>query len=213
MGVAGRTISFSSGDDGTGCTTSNNAFVPNFPATSPFVTAVGGIYPNGASSADNFTGDPISSGGFSNFFGQPKYQSAAVAKYISTQKSTLPPQSFWNATGRAFPDISSFSEDVVIYYSGEAVEVAGTSCSSPVVSGLFALINDARLLAGKKSMGFMNIFLYNTLASTPSAFFDITQGNNDGGCGGFNAAPGWDPITGVGAINFPNLLKAALALP
>jgi subtilase family serine protease len=45
--------------------------MPNFPASSPFVTAVGGIYSNdfsGPEQSNNFTGDSISSGGFSNYF-------------------------------------------------------------------------------------------------------------------------------------------------
>jgi tripeptidyl-peptidase-1 len=48
-------------------------------------------------------------------------------------------------------------------------------------------------------------------ADKPSAYIDITQGDNsctEGGCncapgqGGFNAAPGWDPVTGLGSPNF-----------
>jgi tripeptidyl-peptidase-1 len=30
---------------------------------------------------------------------------------------------------------------------------------------------------------------------------------------GFTAVSGWDPLTGLGSINFPNFLKAALSLP
>ena len=46
------------------------------------------------------------------------------------------------------------------------------------------------------------------------AFNDITNGTN-AGCGtqGFPAAPGWDPITGLGTPNFANLLAAFMALP
>ena len=46
------------------------------------------------------------------------------------------------------------------------------------------------------------------------AFNDITNGTN-AGCGtqGFPAAPGWDPITGLGTPNFANLLATFMALP
>ena len=48
-------------------------------------------------------------------------------------------------------------------------------------------------------------------------FHDITKGDNDA-CGpdgslGFRAAPGWDPLTGLGTPDFEKLLEAWLALP
>lgn len=65
-GLTGRSILFASGDDGTGCTSNCKLFQPNWPATSPYVTAVGGLYLQGSTAY----GDEISSGGFSNFFSQ-----------------------------------------------------------------------------------------------------------------------------------------------
>ena len=38
--------------------------------------------------------------------------------------------------------------------------VAGTSCASPTAAGVIALLNDARLAAGKSTLGFMNPWLY-----------------------------------------------------
>jgi hypothetical protein len=38
--------------------------------------------------------------------------------------------------------------------------VSGTSASSPVVGGMLANINDARLAVGKKPLGFVNPALY-----------------------------------------------------
>ena len=86
----------------------------------------------------------------------------------------------------------------------------GTSASSPTFAGVIALINDARVAAGKSPMGFLNPFIY----ANPQAFNDITSGNNPG-CGtpGFYASEGWDPITGNGTPNFQNLLAAAMKLP
>lgn len=42
----------------------------------------------------------------------------------------------------------------------------------------------------------------------------MTTGSNPG-CGtqGFYAAPGWDPVTGLGSPVFPKLLALALSLP
>ncbi len=60
-------------------------FVPTFPATSPYVTSVGGF------EAD-MTTDPYSSGGFSNMFKAMDYQTDAVNAYLT--HSTLPPKSY-----------------------------------------------------------------------------------------------------------------------
>lgn len=40
------------------------------------------------------------------------------------------------------------------------IGVAGTSCASPTAAGVFSLINDKRLAAGKPALGFMNPLLY-----------------------------------------------------
>jgi tripeptidyl-peptidase-1 len=42
----------------------------------------------------------------------------------------------------------------------------------------------------------------------PEAFFDVTKGTN-AGCNtdGFSAAKGWDPVTGLGTPNYPEILK------
>jgi tripeptidyl-peptidase-1 len=208
FGANGRSILFASGDSGVGCNTACNLFIPDFPASSPYITSVGGIVMNGD---QDFEGDEISSGGFSNIFGMPSYQTAAVQAFIA--QGNLPPQSFWNASGRAMPDICSFSEDVDIMYEGSLSGVGGTSCAAPVVSAIISLINDQRLQAGKKTLGFLNPALYQLLAKHPDAFFDITTGSNsDGCCPGFYATTGWDPITGVGAPNFATLSKYLIAL-
>jgi tripeptidyl-peptidase-1 len=54
--------------------------------------------------------------------------------------------------------------------------------------------------------------LYST--SFAGAFKDVTVGNNPG-CqtDGFPAAPGWDPVSGLGTPNFVKLRDAFLALP
>jgi len=111
------------------------------------------------------------------------------------------------------PDIAAFSESVEIVWRGFTQLVGGTSCATPIVAGVVSLLNDARLNANKPPMGFLNPFLYQTLAANPDAFIDIDKGENHNGCckTGFKAAKGWDPITGVGVPNWPKLLEYALA--
>jgi len=53
-----------------------------------------------------------------------------------------------------------------------------------------------------------------TFYAHPEAFNDITVGGNPGcGSDGFKAAPGWDPVTGLGTPNYQKLLKVVLSLP
>ena len=72
------------------------------------------------------------------------------------------------------------------------------------------MVNEHRLKANKPVMGFINPFIY----KHPEAFYDVTTGYNDGcdesGDVGFYAAKGFDPVTGVGSPNFPDLVKAAM---
>lgn len=65
---------FSSGDDGVGggeCLsndgTNTERFIPNFPASCPFVTTVGATTSVSPEVAASFSG-----GGFSNYFAQPR---------------------------------------------------------------------------------------------------------------------------------------------
>ena len=91
-----------------------------------------------------------------------------------------------------------------------AEPVDGTSCAAPTFSGIISLLNDARAAAGKRPLGYLNTIFY----KHPEVFTDVTAGSNPG-CGtkGFPAAVGWDPVTGLGAPNFPAMMTLALSLP
>jgi len=209
--IRGISVLFASGDSGVGGPGTNcNAFVPDFPATSPYVTSVGGT----ALETSVEVAAGLSGGGFSNFFKRPNWQNTAVNTYLSTMKSQLPAQNLWNNTGRAYPDISALSENYVIVDNLLPIYVAGTSCSTPVVSGTFALLNDLRFQAGKRSLGYLNPLLYKLAATSPQVFSDIVIGSNPG-CNtlGFPATKGWDPVTGVGAPIYSKLASVVLQLP
>ena len=45
---------------------------------------------------------------------------------------------------------------IFLQVDGELILVYGTSCSSPVSGAIFTMINDARLAAGKSTIGFIN---------------------------------------------------------
>lgn len=235
MGLRGITILESSGDTGVGAACRSNdghgrpEFTPQFPASCPYVTAVGGTQayaPEVAWSA--------SSGGFSNYFAQAWYQGAVVTDYLASHLSPETKANFsayaGGFEGRAFPDVSahSLSPYYLFYAAGSPSYTGGTSAAAPVVAGLVALINDARLKAGKPVMGFINPWLYSLGSGNGTGITDVTGGAAIG-CTGVNlqtgqtvpgagvipgarwdATPGWDPATGVGMPDLLALVEKAV---
>lgn len=153
-------------------------------------------------------------GGFSQIpqHETPDYQQSALKNYFKSA-TNLPPSSWYDASRRAYPDIAMFGHGYMTYSSGAAQEVDGTSASSPVFAAFVSQYNDARAQQGLPALGFLNYLLYQTAASTPSAFNDITTGSNrcadNAICcdNGFHAGNSWDPVTGLGAPNFQVLGK------
>ena len=195
FGVSGRTIVVASGDEGVHC--QKGRFIPEWPTCSPYVLSVGGT-----STADECWND--GGGGFSDYYPSPDYQHEAVQAYLDSGEA--PSTSYFNKSGRAYPDLSAFSTNYMIYYDGVDLPVSGTSCSTPTTAGIISILNDVRLNAGKPTLGFFNPLLYSLKGK---GFHDITKGQNNGDvlfCKGFKAIVGWDPASGWGSPNF-GLLK------
>ncbi|KAJ3777653.1 peptidase S8/S53 domain-containing protein [Lentinula raphanica] len=204
LGARGASVMFSSGDAGVGggsCLTNDGTnrviFQPAFPASCPFVTAVGattGIAPEVA--VNEFP----SGGGFSRLFAQPSYQSSAVSGYLAKIGSTN--AGLFNASGRAYPDVAAQGENFQVVVGGRVESVGGTSCSSPTFAGVIALLNDFKLSQNGTTLGFLNPLLY----SKSEALNDVTSGSNPGcGTNGFTTSVGWDPVTGLGTPDFVKL--------
>jgi hypothetical protein len=70
-----------------------------------------------------------------------------------------------------------------------------------------AILNQARAIAGKGSIGLLGPVVY-PLHGT-SAFNDITSGNN----GAYSAGSGYDLCTGLGSPNITNLASALGTVP
>ncbi|KAF2232319.1 subtilisin-like protein [Viridothelium virens] len=236
LGLAGTTILYSSGDygvagNGNECIASNGSFIngdlggtfnPSFPGTCPYVTSVGatqvknntniltdlasGTEPEQACETVIFSG-----GGFSNVFPLPDYQADAVNSYLTNYPPPYGADKYNNSgTVRAIPDVSANGANYVIAIDGEFGLVYGTSASSPTFGSVITLINGQRFDAGKSSVGFLNPTLY----ANSSVLNDITEGDNPGcATSGFQAQPGWDPVTGLGTPNYPKLLELFLSLP
>jgi subtilase family serine protease len=155
-------------------------------------------------------------GGFSHVFSRPTYQALLPAG------STAIPLG-----ARGVPDIglqASARTGALVYITlppdgnsglicGSApcstgwYDIGGTSLSCPQWAGLVAI---GAQIAGH-GLGQINPALYE-LASDPATyaadFYDVTVGNNqaDPDVPGYNATPGWDPITGLGTPNAANLV-------
>ena len=55
----------------------------------------------------------------------------------------------------------------------------------------------------------MNAALYAGAAGARSPFRDVTVGGNGyAGVDGYDAAPGWDPVTGLGSADVGQLIRA-----
>lgn len=208
LALRGSSILFASGDDGVGCNSKCSAFVANWPASSPYVTSVGGVT-GGRNSG--FVGDRIASGGFSSYYEMPSYQKSVVANYMSAMSSNLPHESYYNRSNRAIPDVGAYSENVLVTIGGFTQPIGGTSCAAPIVAGVISLLNDKLLNAGKKPLGFLNPILYSSYMQNSNIFYPVTSGSNGYGCcPGFKANPngGWNPISGMGVPNFVQLSSA-----
>jgi len=249
IGVRGISLICASGDSGANGRTdpycNEDHLNPVFPAASPYITSCGATQidatiNNGGNSVPNpppgcsgvvCTGSGgyeeavsynqanfASGGGFSNVASTPDYQATAVKAYLQSGVQ-LPPSSYYNATGRGFPDIAAFGSNVLISSSGSIEQVGGTSCASPIFAGIITLLNQFVIARTQKPLGFLNPLLYKMAASTPSTFHDITVGDNictesgcSSSCQGFKATKGWDPVTGLGSPNYAAMKSYISAL-
>jgi kumamolisin len=194
----GVTILVASGDNGATDGTSNNQLTVDFPASSPFVIGCGGthlaISGNSISSEQAWNelanNEGATGGGVSQFFALPSYQQSAGVPAA--------PSGF---IGRGVPDVSGDADpttgyDIVV--DGSASTIGGTSAVAPLWAGLLARVNQSL----NASVGYLNPLLYST--AVEATFHDITVGSN----GGYNAAKGWDPCTGLGTPDGSALLSA-----
>lgn len=176
-------------------------FLASFPASCPYVTAVGAV-------SQYVPWEPTSwsSGGFSEYFEVPEWQANDTANYIASLNGTH--DGWYNGSGRGYPDVTLIG---VRYLLGGTSALKGTSASTPVWASIITLINDKRLRAGKPVLGFLNQLLYSE--QVRNALWDVASGSI-GGCSdsshlelGFSAAAGWDPASGLGTADVGALLE------
>jgi subtilase family serine protease len=212
---AGWSVFASSGDSGAANVDINGHFYPFptviFPASSPYVTAVGGtsLYANTQGVYDHETvwnnSIGASGGGISQYFKEPSYQRNNLPSSVQAQLHGY----------RGIPDISWNADpetSILVYISflggsnNGFYFIGGTSEGSPQWAGITA---DADQWAGH-SLGLLNPALYRLGNSNAykESFHDITVGNNSfAGVPGYDAMPGWDLATGLGTPKAANLLS------
>jgi tripeptidyl-peptidase-1 len=215
LGVQGVSIFVSSGDDGVANFQARSnpkkcGYNPSFPASSPYVTAVGATQgPESGTAEIACTSDQggviTTGGGFSTIFSTPSYQKNTISGYFSSLNASQQPASGYNTAGRGYPDIALAGYNYEVVIGGKTYALSGTSASAPVVAGFASLVNAARLKAGKKPLGFINQALYQNGAQVSN---DVTSGENNCAASrvccdqGFFASAGWDPLTGFGSLDY-----------
>jgi pseudomonalisin len=184
MAIAqGQTFSISTGDSGSKeCgTPAGTAAGASYPASSPYVIAVGGttLYTD---TSGNYGGETVWSGAGGSpslYEPQPSWQNGVVP-----------------GTYRGLPDIAfdaNPSSGAIIIVNGKTAQYGGTSLASPLFVGSWARIqanNNARL-------GFPAGWIYSHGAQMTPAFRDVTSGSN----GDYSATAGWDYASGFGSFD------------
>ncbi|KAJ7314307.1 family S53 protease [Mycena albidolilacea] len=179
------------------------AFDPPFPASCPFVTAVGAT--EFTTDETEETASTFSGGGFSKFFKRPPYQDAAVEAYLKASNNTH--TTAFNASGRALPDVAAMI-GVDWIFAGEVIDFLTTpEYSATIFASVVALLTNERIAAGRPGLGFLNPLIYKY---GNEAFNDFQTGGSwacAGALPGFNSTKGWDPVTGFGSPSYPKLLE------
>jgi pseudomonalisin len=218
----GQTMFASTSDSGEGCSTLvatgvpvTGAPEPCYPASSPYVVAVGGTTLDTTSPGYNYYGEHAwvaTGGGVSAFESAPYWQSNGIVPTATA--------------GRSIADISMCSDNngcpmYIFVNEPSSAEVGGTSLGSPLSMGVWARMETAN----HNGLGFAAPVYYGVygyyepcpLGSSdciPAAFqppppappdgteyvggfHDILYGNN----GGPPTLPGWDTATGLGSID------------
>jgi kumamolisin len=202
--MLGVTVMVASGDNGSDCQIQDGRAHVNYPASDPWVTAVGGtmirnvngmafteITWNGHEDVDEMD---VTGGGVSDFFALPYWQTGA----------NVPGSVNDGHQGRGIPDIAGQAGGYLAFLDGSMQgPYVGTSYAAPLYAGLIALINT---VVGD-SVGYLNPILYEAGGTT--VFRDIADGetNADGPAPGYTSVVGWDACTGWGSVDGAALLN------
>jgi subtilase family serine protease len=231
--AAGISVLASSGDAGsTACIGRQGpvaALADSFPASSPFVTGVGGT--NVRLDANNSIVQQVvwndgpadlaaGGGGRSTLFRRPSYQKG----FVIVNRRIVPDVSLLADVLPGYEIYCSATPDCL--GSGRSnpwVAVGGTSAAAPLFAGGLALVDQVLRARGRQQLGLANSLLYKVARADPTSgvFSDVTTGNNDlspflpgthQSLGCCNAGVGFDYASGLGSPNLGTLANLAATL-
>jgi MYXO-CTERM domain-containing protein len=188
-------------------TVSVGGAAPSYPASSPYVVAVGGtaLYWSAASSGEGVWDGTTS--GCSTEFAMPPWQAPAFSGSACNGRATADV----SAMAEFFSDGIELGIDAVV--NGQTLITDGTSASSPLAAAIFTRLGLTTEISNDLSWIYENRSAFNDIGSPaypiPSGASD-TNAPSGSSCGILcTAGPGWDGPSGVGS---PNGTKLA-ALP
>ena len=204
------TVFVASGDCGAFTTRRYGDLAVSFPASDPWVTAVGGtilqvnsnrsranevVWADGSqrSTCKNQWG---SGGGNSTLFKRADWQSAAGVN------------NRYSRGARQLPDVSAVSYALAAYFRGRWGAVGGTSAAAPIWATGIALVNQG-MIQQKHTFAYSPQIFYRVAGSSGGArsYYDVTRGNNLY----YPATQGWDFSTGLGTPNLADFYNAISA--
>ena len=206
----GQTFHASTGDTGASCPVAPTNGFPatgpidtSYPASSPYVNAVGGTTLDADATTDAYGTEVAWYAGGGG--------SSPVEYPGAWQDGVVPGAAIAVSPQRGLPDVA-FDADpntgALIYDQGQVLQIGGTSLSSPLAMGLLARIQSTH------NVGFVVPKLYalykKAQAGSPlppssvPGFHDVTVGTNVP----YPATPGWDYDTGLGSYDVAALSKA-----
>ncbi|HEX3805342.1 MAG TPA: protease pro-enzyme activation domain-containing protein [Gaiellaceae bacterium] len=199
----GQTVFASSGDTGGFCPVAPNNGAPagspdvNYPASSPYVVAVGGttLLTNSDGSYDNEIAWVAGGGGPSLFELQPYWQDGVAPPTGSTCVEAVA------CAGKTLPDVAMDADPnsgANVYIGGQPEAVGGTSLASPLALGAWARFESAHT----NGLGFAAPDLYAQYGKT--GFHDVDLGDT----GPYPATPGYDLATGMGTFDIAQMAAA-----
>ncbi|HTW55765.1 MAG TPA: protease pro-enzyme activation domain-containing protein, partial [Thermoplasmata archaeon] len=202
----GISVFAATGDCGAADGTSGVA--TNYPASDPYVTAVGGTDLS-VSETGEWADETGWSGNATGATGPGCYnQGGSGGGY-----SPLPRPSWQSGPGlsagsfRATPDVSAISAPgVIVFENSQSYVLEGTSVATPIWAGIAAIADQV----ARTPLGFLDPSLYALFrgGGYTTDFHDIRVGNN-----GYAAGVGWDAVTGIGSPVVGPLVAALAKSP
>lgn len=260
----GQTVVGPAGDSGSAdcsgvsglTTTQQQALAVDFPASSQYVTAMGGTefsaqdvapgssfwapangsdvissalsyIPEGVWNDNSASGLSSTGGGTSIFTSRPSWQqgnafpsgSFRLVPDISLTGSPVNAAFLFCSSDVQFTGVTGSCSNGFRDSSNKSLTGGGgTSFDAPIFAGLVAILNESENSTGQ---GAINQTIYNLAANSTTysaAFHDVTTGNNDCTAGAslcsgaptthYSAGTGYDEASGLGSIDFSQLLNA-----